>query len=65
MRKLTAASVTEIAAVPGVGLRTAHSVYEALHPGHDGQGGAAAPDGQDGPDAADGQGGKTANGGEA
>jgi excinuclease ABC subunit C len=65
VRKLTAASVTEIAAVPGVGLRTAHSVYEALHPGHDGQGGAAAPDGQDGPDAADGQGGKTANGGEA
>jgi excinuclease ABC subunit C len=65
VRKLTAASLTEIAAVPGVGLRTAHSVYEALHPGHDGQGGAAAPDGQDGPDAADGQDGKTANGGEA
>jgi excinuclease ABC subunit C len=33
VRKLRAASVTEIAAVPGFGLRTADAVYRALHPG--------------------------------
>ena len=31
VRKLRAASVTDIAAVPGFGLRTAQAVYEALH----------------------------------
>jgi excinuclease ABC subunit C len=31
LRKLRAASVTEIAAVPGFGLRTAEAVYRALH----------------------------------
>ena len=47
LRKLRAASVPEIAAVPGFGQRTAEAVYRALHHGPD----AIAPD-REGPDAA-------------
>jgi excinuclease ABC subunit C len=47
LRKLRAASVPEIAAVPGFGRRTAEAVYGALHQGHD----ATAPDRAE-PDAA-------------
>lgn len=43
VRKLTAASVQEIAAVPGLGLRTAEAVHRALHDGGAGPG-------EDGPD---------------
>jgi excinuclease ABC subunit C len=47
LRKLRAASVPEIAAVPGFGRRTAEAVYRALHQGQD----ATAPDRAE-PDAA-------------
>jgi len=46
VRKLTAASVPEIAAVPGLGLRTAQAIYDALHPGEDGQRGETANGGE-------------------
>ena len=38
--------VPEIAAVPGLGLRTAQAIYDALHPGEDGQRGETANGGE-------------------
>jgi excinuclease ABC subunit C len=46
VRKLTAATVEEIAAVPGFGLRTAEAVHQAMHRNGDGAGARAVdPDG--------------------
>jgi len=57
VRKLTAATVQDIAAVPGFGLRTAEAVHQALHLGGDGYpdgalDGAGNPDGAGSPDEA-------------
>jgi excinuclease ABC subunit C len=53
VRKLTAATVQDIAAVPGFGLRTAEAVHQALHRNGDGAvDGAGNADGAGNPDAA-------------